>query len=243
MTAARSRRTAPAPPHAVPGPRAVAEALAAQRPLSAVLLARPDHALGERAAAAGIPVRHASATELDAAAHGVHHQGIVALAPPYAYRALEDLRGDLLVALDGITDPQNLGAIARSAEAAGAGGLILPRRRSVQVTPAVEKASAGAVSWLDIAVVPNLVRALADLAEAGLWSVGLDGDAPEDVWACGLLDGPVVVVVGAEGAGLARLTAERCDATVSIPMAGRLASLNASAAAAVVLFEVRRRRG
>ncbi|MBA2529576.1 MAG: RNA methyltransferase, partial [Euzebyales bacterium] len=135
-----------------------------------------------------------------------------------------------------------LGAIARSAEAAGAGGVVLRERRSAGVTPAVEKASAGALSWLAVAVVPNIVRALEDLAERGVWSVGLAAEAAEPLWRAPLLDGPVALVVGAEGSGLSRLVAERVDARVAIPLRGRMASLNASAAAAVALFEVARRR-
>jgi 23S rRNA (guanosine2251-2'-O)-methyltransferase len=209
------------------------------------MLASEDGDLGLLAAGArdhGITVRLADARELDALAAGVLHQGAVAVAPPFAYAALEDLStARVLVALDGITDPQNLGAIARSAEALGAGGLILPRRRSAHVTPAAEKAAAGAFSWLPVAVVPNLARALHIVGEAGLWSVGLDSDAPTAIWDCRLLDGPVVLVVGAEGRGLSRLVAERVDARASIPLGGQVGSLNAAAAAAVGLCEVARR--
>ncbi len=220
----------------------MAEALRAGRALTELLVAEADDDLAAVAREAGVPVRVRPRAELDDRAGGVLHQGVLAVAPPFAYASLADLRGDLVVVLDGITDPQNLGAIARSAEAAGAAGLVLPKRRSAHVTPAVEKAAAGALSWLEVAVVPNLVRALADLAERGLWSVGLAGEAAETIWECGLLDGPTVVVIGAEGAGLSRLIAERCDATAAIPMAGRVGSLNASAAAAIVFFEVQRRR-
>lgn len=231
--------------HPIPGRRPVLEALRARRSLREVLLAdrgAPDE-LTDAAGDAGVPVRRVGRAELDAASQGVLHQGAVALAPGYPYATLADLAGtDLVVALDGVTDPQNLGAIARSAEAAGAGGILLPKRRSVHVTPAVEKASAGAVSWLRIAVVANLVSALDRLADAGLWSVGLDEGAEETLWSSNLLDGRVVVVVGAEGRGLARLTAERVDQRVAIPMRGNVGSLNAGAAATTVLFEVVRRR-
>ena len=220
----------------------MAEALRAGRALTELLVAEADDDLAAVAREAGVPVRVRPRAELDDRAGGVLHQGVLAVAPPFAYASLADLRGDLVVVLDGITDPQNLGAIARSAEAAGAAGLVLPKRRSAHVTPAVEKAAAGALSWLEVAVVPNLVRALADLAERGLWSVGLAGEAGETIWECRLLDGPTALVVGAEGAGLSRLVAERCDATARIPLAGSVESLNASAAAAVALFEVQRRR-
>lgn len=230
--------------HVIPGRRAVTEALAAGRPLTRILVQDRDRdeALVSVAGQAGAEVRTAGRAELDALAAGVVHQGVVALTSGFGYRALTDLGGDVVVALDGVTDPQNLGAIARSAEAAGAGGLVLPRRRSVHVTPAAEKAAAGAFSWLDVALVPNLARALTDLSARGLWAVGLHGDAPAPLWEEPLLDGPVVLVVGAEGRGLSRLVAERCDTLVSIPTAGRLAALNASVAAAVALFEVARRR-
>ena len=233
--------------HAIPGRRPVTEALRAGRQLHEVLIDRRGGSelvdIDAAARGLGVPVRAVGRPELDDAAQGVLHQGAVALAPEFPYASLGDLYGgDLVVALDGITDPQNLGAIARSAEAAGAVGLMLPKRRSVHVTPAVEKASAGAVSWLCIAVVTNLVRALEDLAGQGFWSVGLDGHAEASLWSSNLLDGRVVLVVGSEGRGLARLTAERVDQVVAIPMQGRVASLNAGAAATTALFEVVRRR-
>lgn len=251
--------------HAIPGRRAVAEALRAGRPLHEVVLqgvggspptsqrageSLPtnqgvrdlDH-LAEAAHAAGVPVRLVARSELDRLARGVVHQGIVAMAPAFGYVPLDDLGdADLLVVLDGVTDPQNLGAIARSAELAGAGGLVLRERRSVHVTPAAEKASAGALSWLPVALVSNIARALGDLAGRGLWTVGLDVDGESDVWSSPLFDERVALVVGAEGTGLSRLVAERVDARVAVPTRGRISSLNASAAAAVALFEVMRRR-
>ena len=234
-------------PHAIPGRRAVAEALRAGRPLHELLVDRRGgaqlSALAAAAAAAGVAVRQAGRGELDVAATGVAHQGVVALAPPFAYRDL-DLLGDLdlAVVLDGVTDPQNLGVIARSAEAAGAGVLVVRVRRAAGVTPAAEKAAAGALSWLPVARVTNLARTLDGLAERGLWSVGLAAGAAASVFTVPLLDGPVALVVGAEGAGLSRLVAERVDRLAAIPLAGRIESLNAAAAVAVALFEVRRRR-
>jgi 23S rRNA (guanosine2251-2'-O)-methyltransferase len=236
-------------PYAIPGRRPVAEALRAGRGLQEVVVAGERGDLGELAGAARqqkVRVRTAGPGELDALAEGVVHQGVVALGDPPRHLPLRDLAasGDLLVMLDGITDPHNLGAIARTAEVAGAAGLILPKRRAAHVTPAAEKAAAGAFSWLAVSVVPNLVRALELLAEAGFWSVGLAGGAADDLWTSNLLDGRVVLVVGAEGPGLSRLVGERVDGRVAIPMAGHLDSLNASVASAVALFEVlRRRRG
>lgn len=231
--------------HVIPGRRAIAEALRAHRLLREVVVdpRTGADALAAEAERAGVAVRRAGRDEIDALADGVSHQGAVALAPSFAYADLATVTGDLVVLLDGITDPQNLGAIARSAEAAGATALVLPKRRSAHVTPAAEKAAAGAFSWLEVALVPNLPRALGDLADRGLWSVGLAGEAPRSLWEEPLLDGPLALVVGAEGSGLSRLVAERCDALASIPMSGHVGSLNASAAAAVTLFEVGRRRG
>ncbi|HSK97838.1 MAG TPA: RNA methyltransferase, partial [Euzebyales bacterium] len=184
----------------------------------------------------------ATTGQLDELAGGVTHQGIVARARPRHGAGVTDLDGDLVVVFDGITDPHNLGAIARAAEVAGACGLVLPRRRSAHRSPAAEKTSAGALSWLPVVVVSNVALALTQLADAGYWSVGLDGAATTSVWDSRLLDGRVALVIGAEGRGLSRLVAERVDELVAIPMRGRLQALNASTAAAVALFEVVRRR-
>ena len=233
--------------HAIPGRGPVAEALNAGRRLNQVVVDTKGgtelSTLADVARGAGVPVRRADRAELDTLSGGVLHQGVVALQDAFAYKRLADLAAvDLVVVLDGVTDPQNLGAIARSAESAGADALVLRERRSVHVTPAAEKASAGALSWLDVVLVGNIVRALQDLANRGCWSVGLAGDAEQTLWDTPLLDGPVAVVVGAEGAGLSRLVTERVDAVVSIPMAGRMTSLNASAATAITVFETLRRR-
>ena len=228
------------------------EALRARRPLQEVVVearrdgAGPAGALADLVALAereGVTVRRAPRARLEELGDGVVHQGVLAVQARFDYRPLHELeRAELVVALDGVTDPQNLGAIARTAEAAGAGGLVLPARRAAPVTPAAEKAAAGAFAWLPVAQVPNLVRALTQLGQAGLWSVGLDADGERTVWEEPLLDDRVVLVIGAEGRGLARLTGERVDARVRIDLAGRIESLNASAAAAVALLEVRRRR-
>lgn len=234
--------------HPIPGRRPVAEALRARRHLAEIVIderAGNDlRALADLAREAAVPVRTAPRTQLDLLAHGVIHQGIVAVQPHFPYVTIDGLGvTDLVVVLDGVTDPQNLGAIARSAEAAGAGGLVLPRRRSATVGPAAEKAAAGAFGWLRVALVPNIASALADLADAGFWSVGLAaGRGSDTIWSSNLLTGRVALVIGAEGAGLSRLVVERVDGLATIPMAGKVESLNASAAAAVALFEVVRRR-
>jgi len=163
----------------------------------------------------------------DAAAHGAGNEGA---ASPF------------LVALDGVTDPGNLGAILRSAECAGVTGVVLPRHRAVHVTPAATKAAAGAVEHLPIAVVGGLPAALARMRDAGVHVVGLDGGAATPIYDLTGVDGPVCVVLGAEGKGLSRLVRERCDELVAIPLHGRLGSLNVSAAAALACFEIARRR-
>ena len=198
------------------------------------------------ARARGVEVVTVPREELDRLAPGLVHQGVLAQAPPFPTVTLETIlaraeaagEAPLIVALDGVTDPHNLGSIARSAEAVGAHGLVLPGRRSATVTPTVEKAAAGALAHLPVAVVPNLVRALVELKERGLWVLGLDV-AGEPLANHPLAGEAAVLVVGAEGSGLARLTRERCDALVGLPMRGRVGSLNASVAVGVSLFLLR----
>lgn len=201
------------------------------------------------AASRGVPVRQAEEGWLDQLAHGVAHQGVAAEGPEYPYADIDEVLAGipdderpLLVALDRITDPHNLGSVARTAEAVGAHGLLVAERRAVGVTPAAEKAAAGALAHVPVAQITNLVRTLEHLGEQRIWSIGLDGDADQQVQGCDLFTEPLVLVVGAEGRGLARLTAERCDLLVSLPMRGHVGSLNASVAAAVALYEVIRIR-
>lgn len=185
------------------------------------------------------------AAELGRLAGSPDHQGIVAEVEPYPYAdaaALLEPPQALVVALDEIQDPQNLGAVARSAEAAGADGLVITSRRSASVTPAAVKASAGATEHLPIARVANLARWLALAKDAGAWVYGAEANA-EAPYAQTDLTGKVVLVLGSEGTGLRRLVAERCDALISIPVRGRVASLNVAAAAAALLFEAVRQRG
>lgn len=230
----------------IPGRQPVREALRAGRELSGVVLDRRLKAelqeIGETARAAGVDVRVATRDEMDAISGEVRHQGVLAVAPPFPFASLDQIAtADLVVVLDGITDPRNLGAIARVAEQAGAGGLVIRSRRAASPSPAAEKAAAGALSWLPVVEVTNVTRALEALGEAGLWSLGLDGAADQDLWDHPLVDERVAFVIGEEGAGLSRLVAERVDGLVSIPMAGRLDSLNAATATAVSVFEWARR--
>jgi 23S rRNA (guanosine2251-2'-O)-methyltransferase len=181
-------------------------------------------------------------------------QGVLALAAPLPEADVDDLvagdrahpagkvRAPFLVALDGVTDPGNLGAILRSAECAGVSGVVLPRHRAVHVTPAATKAAAGAIEYLPMAVVGGLPAALARLRDAGVHVVGLDGAAATSLYDVAGGDGPVCLVLGAEGRGLSRLVRQRCDEVVAVPMRGRLGSLNVSAAAALACFEIARRR-
>lgn len=232
----------------IPGRQPVREALLAGRELRLIAVDRRlSDSLAEiltQADTSGVPVRVTTRDELDALAGEVRHQGVVAVAPPFAYASLDTLAvgSSLLVVLDGITDPRNLGAIARVAEQAGAGGLIIRTRRAASPSPAAEKAAAGALSWIPVAAVPNISRAVMALREHGFWSLGLTGEAATPLWDHPLMDDRVALVVGEEGEGLSRLVSETVDARICIPMAGRLDSLNASTAVAVSAFEWARRR-
>lgn len=197
----------------------------------------------------GVPVERAERQALDRRADGLVHQGALAEAPDFPVISLDDAlerisqdEPALFVALDGVTDPHNLGSIARTAEAVGAHGLLIPSRRAASVTPTVEKAAAGALAHLPVVQVTNLVRALGRLHDHGVWSLGLDGDAEVALMDHPLVSEPCVLVVGAEGEGLSRLVRERCDALVRLPLRGRVGSLNASVAAAVALYELLRHR-
>lgn len=183
--------------------------------------------------------------QLTEAADTRDHQGVVAWSEPYRYADAYELAAvdrPLLVCLDQVTDPQNLGAVARSAEGAGATGVVLPAHGSVRVTPAVCKASAGAVEHLPVAVVPNLARYLGDIKGNDLWTYAADSEGELSMWDSDLAGG-VALVLGAEGKGVRPLVRRTCDALVSIPLAGKVGSLNVSVAAAVLLYEARRQRG
>lgn len=241
----------------VEGRQAVAELLAARRrPVIDVWMAQelqPAPILDriEKLATEGrVPVKRVSRTRLDAAAATDAPQGVLAHARPLPEAEFDELcrqrepgRKPFLLAVDGVTDPHNLGALLRSAEAAGATGAVLARHRAVHVTPAVAKAAAGAIEHVPMAIVAGIPAALARAKELGCWVVGLAGDGTQSLFdGLPVADEAIVVVVGAEGAGLSRLARARCDLVVSIPMRGRLASLNVSAAGALALFEVSRRR-
>lgn len=236
----------------VEGRRAVRELLVAgRRRVRRVEMATglaPSALLDEIAAAArsaGVSVRTVDPARLAGAALTEAPQGVIAHAEPVPEADLDDLLADpgaFLVALDGVTDPGNLGAVLRSAEAAGATGALLPRHRAARLSPAAVKAAAGAVEHLPVATVAGVPAALERAARAGLWSVGLEAGGATSIHDLELADRPLVVVLGAEGRGLSRLARRRCDVLAAIPLAGRTASLNVAAAAAVACFEVARRR-
>ncbi len=237
------------------GRNPVLECLRARVPATALFVAlgaEADERLTESvrlAADSGISILEVPRHDLDRIAANGLHQGIALQVPPYQYAHPDDLLAvvkkdstpALLVALDNISDPRNLGAIVRSVAAFGGHGVLIPQRRSASVTAVAWRTSAGAAARVPVARAPNLTRALKNWADAGLQVIGLDaeGDTTVDELEA---DGPVVLVVGSEGKGLSRLVRENCDAVVSIPMAGPTESLNASVAAGVVLAEIARQR-
>lgn len=240
------------PDRVVVGLHPVRELLRAGRPVRRVAIAagRTDSdvldELLDLARAAGVAVDRVDRDDLDRRAEGLVHQGVVATAPPFPYADIDtvldraDAAGEvpLLVALDGVTDPHNLGSICRTAEAVGAHAVVVPGRRAASVTPVAEKAAAGALAHLPVVQVTNLVRTLGAIADRPVWSLGLDADGEVEVAGSHLLADPLVLVVGAEGSGLSRLTRDTCDQLVRLPMRGRVGSLNASVATAVALYAI-----
>lgn len=242
-------------PELLAGRNPVVEALRAHVPATAVYLARGidvDPRVSELVRTAGdrgIAVLEVSRAELDRLTGGAPHQGVGLQVPRFAYRPFEDLLtaaagspAPLLVALDGVTDPRNLGAVIRSAAAFGAHGVVLPARRAAGVTASAWRTSAGAAARLPVAKVTNLTRALKACQQAGFVVVGLDADGGTGVYDLEVALDPLVVVVGSEGRGLSRLVGATCDLRAAIPMAAAAESLNASVAAAVALAEVGRQR-
>lgn len=227
------------------------EALVAGRPLNRILVARGQRGgriqkILDLARERGVPVRFEERMQLDHAAGSEHHQGVVAFAASRAAVELEDLLADgdagrMLVLLDGVEDPHNLGAIVRTALAAGAAGIVIPERRSAGLTDTVARVSAGALAHLPVARVKNLARAMEQLKEASFWVVGLDERAEKSYTEVDY-KGRVAIVMGSEGAGLHELVRKRCDFLVSIPTSGPVGSLNVSVAAGIVLFEAVRQR-
>jgi 23S rRNA (guanosine2251-2'-O)-methyltransferase len=232
----------------VEGTRAVLELLRGRRRrVHDVWLARDagTDEIEALARAAGVPVRRVDQDTLSRRTRTESPQGVVARAEPLPEADLDDLLADekaFLLALDAVTDPQNLGAVMRVADAAGATGIVVPRHRAARVSPAAAKAAAGAIEYLAIAPVAGIPGALERAARAAVWTVGLDAEAGGDVFGLDVADRPLMLVLGAEGRGLSRLTRERCDLVARIPMRGGVASLNVATAAAIACYEVVRRR-
>ena len=239
----------------IEGRNAVIEALRTDTPIDKIYLAKgeTDKTLGHiasRAREAGIVVVEADRRKLDNMSRTHAHQGVIALAAVREYVSVESMlsaaaeKGEppLLVVCDEISDPHNLGAILRTAECAGAHGIIIPKRRSAGLTAVVAKTSAGAVSYMPVARVANIAATLKDLKKQGIWVFGTTAEGTTTLYDADL-KGPSAIVIGSEGDGMSRLVRENCDFLVSIPMKGRISSLNASAAAAILLYEALRQRG
>ena len=238
----------------IEGRNAVTEALRAGTAIDKIYIAKgeTDATLGHIASTArnkGVVVVEADRRKLDGMSRTKSHQGVIAIAAVREYASGDDIlnaareKGEapLIVVCDELSDPHNLGAVIRTAEAAGAHGVIIPKRRSAGLTAIVAKTSAGAVSHLPVARVPNLTALLKELKEEGLWVYGTAAEGTTSLYNADL-KGPTVIIIGSEGDGMGRLVREQCDFLVSIPMRGKVNSLNASAAAAVVLYEAVRQR-
>ena len=238
----------------IAGKHPVLEALRSGHALNKIWLA--EHlqraqvtAILEQAKAQGVVVQYADKRKLDQLVPGTPHQGVVAQAAAAAYAEVEDLlaeaaaRGEdpLLVLLDEVEDPHNLGSVLRTAECTGVHGVIVPKRRSASLSAAVAKTSAGAVEYVPVARVSNLVQTIGKLKEVGIWVAGAASEAQTDIHRANL-SGPLAIVIGNEGRGLSRLVRESCDFLISLPMKGRIQSLNASVAAGVILYEAVRQR-
>ena len=238
----------------VAGRNAVFETLTSGRPVNKIYIKAglQGGSLGKIIAEAQkstVLIEYVQPEKLDRLAPGIRHQGIVALASPIAFSSLEDIlkrvedRNEMpfLLLLDELQDPQNVGALIRSADAAGVHGVLLPKRRSCPLNMVVAKISAGAVNYVPVVQIGNIVQTLRSLKEQGFWVAGADMDGESLYFDAGL-DRPLVLVIGAEGKGLGRLVKENCDMLVRIPMQGGVNSLNASAAGAILMYEVVRQR-
>lgn len=233
----------------------VLEALRAGRPIQRLMIARERRAdrqiaqIVQLAQKGNIEVRAADREELNRITGGALHQGVVAVGAEVGYAALDDIlripseRGEpgLILVLDGVEDPRNLGAVIRTAEAAGVHGVIIPERRSAGLTEAAFKAAAGALEYVPVARVTNIARTLDSLKQAGFWIAGAEAGEGGFYWEADFT-GHTAIVMGGEGRGTRRLVLEKCDFIISLPLMGRISSLNVSAAAAIILYEVLRQR-
>lgn len=253
---ASTRREEPRelPDDVLVGRNAVTEALKAGRGINKILLASGDRegSVTEIAALAkerGIVVQYVERAKIEALSGGHRHQGVLAYVAPVPYAELDDIlkaaaeKGEepFLVLLDELEDPHNLGALLRTADATGVHGILIPKRRSVSLNATVAKTSAGAVEYVPVARIGNIVQTLKALKEKGFWVAGADMDGEKAYYEANLT-GPLVLVVGSEGKGMSRLTKEACDFIVSMPMVGRINSLNASVAGSILMYESMRQR-
>ena len=238
----------------IEGRNPVLEALKAGREINKLLVAK-----GARegsilqiigvARDAGVIIQEVDRTKLDQLAEGRNHQGVIAMVAAHTYAEVDDIfaaaqaKGEdpLILVLDGIEDPQNLGSLLRTVDAVGAHGVIIPERRAVGLTETVAKVSAGAIEYVPVARVVNITRTLEELKARGVWVVGTDQDARE-LYHQARLTGPLAVVIGSEGKGIGRLISEHCDFLVRLPMLGHVTSLNAAVAGAILVYEIRRQR-
>lgn len=239
----------------IEGRNALTEALSAGRPVDKVYIAAGDTdrvlaRLAALAKQAGAVVVETDRRKLDLMSATGAHQGVIAMTAAHSYASMDDIfaraeesgRPPLIVICDELTDPHNLGAILRTAECAGAHGVIIPKRRSVGLTAVVGKASAGAVEYMPVVRVGNITAAIRELKARGVWVYGTAADGAQTLYQADL-KGAAAIVIGNEGEGMSRLVAESCDVMLSIPMRGKISSLNASAAAAILLYEAVRQRG
>mgnify|MGYP000930060799 CR=1 FL=1 len=238
----------------IEGKNPVIEALHSERKIEKIFISRGprDNRISEivsMASQKGIEIEELDKKKLDSLAASSAHQGVIALIAPYNYASVDDIlkraesagEPPFIIILDEITDPHNFGAIVRSAECCGVHGIIIPKRRSASVTPVVAKASAGAVEHMLISKVTNIADTLEYLKKHGLWIAGADMDGI--LYTKQDLNGPIGIVIGSEGQGIRRLVRDKCDFLISIPMKGKIQSLNASVAAGILMYEVVRQRG
>lgn len=239
----------------IEGRNPVLEAIRAGHHLNKIYISKtetsgPVRTIINAAQERGIPVNPVDVQVLNRMAVTRNHQGVIAVAAEWKYATVDEILKNstvkdepvFILLLDGVEDPQNLGSIIRTAEAAGVHGIIIPERRAVGLTAAVSRASAGAIEYLPVARVTNLTRTIRELKKAGLWFTGVEMDGRVELDQADL-SGPIGLVLGGEGRGISRLVAEECDQMVRLPMWGKVNSLNVSVAAGIVLYEVRRRRG
>ena len=233
------------------GRNPVTEALKAGREIDKLLVTSREGSMIKILAMAkeqGIPVMYVEKAALDRISGGKAHQGVAAYVSPYAYSTVDDIlaraaekdEDPFIIILDGLEDPHNLGAIMRTAECAGAHGIIIPKRHSCGLTETVAKASAGAIEYMPVAKVTNVAQTVDELKERGIWVAACDMGGPE--YYRSDMSGKIAVVIGSEGFGVSKLVKEKCDFIVSMPMVGRITSLNASNAAAIVIYEIRKQR-